>query len=100
MLRLLATLLPIVLAVYAVIDVTRSDEEERMGMHPGIWIVLIVVVPVLGSIVWIATSRSVRARRAPAPGSGRRSGPTAPDDDPEFLRRLDEQHRRDQGDQG
>jgi hypothetical protein len=95
------------LVIYTVIDVIKSDRDERSGVAAPLWILLIVLLPVVGSIGWLVASRSARARRPdggtggggggirpPTRGPRRPSGPVAPDDDPEFLWRLAQQQRR------
>lgn len=112
MLRALVYVVPIALAIYASIDLSRSLPEERAGLPRWAWLAIIVLLPVLGPVVWIVVSRYYRseaqARPRPvppvAPGRGpvrgpmrpptRRPGPVAPDDDPEFLWRLEQQRRR------
>ncbi|GEL96373.1 PLD nuclease N-terminal domain-containing protein [Cellulomonas composti] len=96
--RNLGYLLLIGLVVYCVIDIVRSEDDERLGVHPALWVLLVVLIPILGSIVWLAVSRTRRAGR-PATAGGRTSsgpsrGPVAPDDDPEFLWRLEQERRR------
>ncbi len=96
--RVVGTLLLIGFVVYCVIDIVRSEDDERLGVHPALWVLLVVLFPLIGGVVWIAVSRTRRAARpvrgaaGPAP-----SGPVAPDDDPEFLWRLDQERRRRQG---
>ena len=90
-------LLMIGLVVYTVIDVTRSEKDERLGLHPAIWILAILLFPELGSIIWIAVSRTVRARsQGPVKNTGSKLAPAplAPDDDPEFLWRLEQRQRQ------
>lgn len=112
MLRALVYIVPIGLAIYALIDLRRSEEADRMGLHPLAWAAVIVLLPVVGPLTWVLVSRSRRTggpfatrpapgarpptgSRPPAPGRRpRRSGPVAPDDDPEFLWRLEQQQRR------
>lgn len=105
MARALFFLVMIGLAVYAVSDIASSDDDERLGIPRLPWIVLAIIVPVLGPVVWIVSSRAQRARRtaggaAPTarptarPTQARRSGPLAPDDDPEFLWRLEQDRIR------
>ena len=93
--RNLAVLLIIGLTVYCAFDVIRSTAEERLGVHPALWVLLILFVPLLGALAWLAVRWS---RRTAAAGTrarrGRAGDPTAPDDDPEFLWRLDEDRRR------
>ncbi|WP_194522130.1 PLD nuclease N-terminal domain-containing protein [Cellulosimicrobium sp. JZ28] len=107
MLRVLLPLLAVGLAVYALVDLASSDEDERGGIPRGLWVVLIILLPFLGPIAWILVKRSAsrsgaRSRPAGRPGPGsaaggarrRRNAPVAPDDDPEFLWRLEQQQRR------
>jgi hypothetical protein len=93
--RNLAVLLIIGLTVYCVFDAVRSTDDERLGVHPALWILLILFVPVLGPLAWVAVRWSRRTATAGRPGAApQRRRPTAPDDDPEFLWRLDEDRRR------
>ena len=94
--RNLAVLLIIGLTVYCVFDVVRSTAEERLGVHPVLWVVLILFVPLLGAAAWLAVRWSRRTAAAGHPGGATRQSrrPVAPDDDPEFLWRLDEDRRR------
>jgi hypothetical protein len=109
MLRLLPMLLLLAFALLALIDCLARDESEIRGLPKVLWVLVILLFPLLGSAAWFLAGRP---RRAALPGSGnsrpfgrlgggtaRPSGPSrpiAPDDDPEFLRRLDEQRRRDE----
>lgn len=84
------------LMVFALAECVQSDDQERAGLHKGIWIVLIVIFPLAGSIAWLVVSRSHRTARRPRSGWGPAMppAPTAPDDDPEFLWRLESNRRR------
>src|SRR5690606_9731128 len=105
MLRYLPFIAYVVLVVYALIDCARSEEDERSGMPKMLWIVLIVIAPLFGAIAWLIVSRVNRRAQTPgaaglgtrpSPGSGgssgrpRQRGPLAPDDDPEFLWRIEQ----------
>lgn len=108
--RYLPILLVIGLVVYTVVDVVNADDDDRLGVHRGLWILGMVLFPPLGSIAWLAVRFSRRrgqGRVAPGGSSPRggsptaRTGPLAPDDDPEFLWRLEqERRRRERGSQG
>ena len=105
-------LLILALALFAVIDCLSRDDDEIRGLPKVLWVLVILLFPLLGSLAWFFAGRP---RGAPLPGSGsgsasggeRRFGlpgglgrpgtrPVAPDDDPEFLRRIDEQRKRDE----
>lgn len=92
MLRYLLLLLVVGLAVYCVIDVVRSDERRRRGLPTLLWLAVVVLVPVAGSLAWLVL-RGAGDGAGPGPRS-RPSRPVAPDDDPDFLRRLDQERRR------
>lgn len=108
MVRALPYIVPLALALFALIDLSRSSSVERAEIHPAAWVAIIVLLPVIGPIAWIAVSRtrSAAARNAsggttpprPVPGRPgprpRRTGPVAPDDDPDFLWRLERDQRR------
>ena len=107
MVRALPYIVPIALALYALIDLSRSQVVERAGIRPLAWVAMIVLLPVVGPVAWIAVSRSRRVGGTSRPASPgrpsmpggpvrptRRPGPVAPDDDPDFLWRLEQQHRR------
>jgi hypothetical protein len=91
--RNLAVLLIIGLIVYCVIDVIRSTTDERLGVHPILWIALILIVPLVGALVWLAVRWSRRTSAGPGPSTAQRRT-TGPDDDPDFLSRLDDDRRR------
>jgi hypothetical protein len=117
MLRLLPVLLILALALFALVDCLARDEDEIRGLPKVLWVLVILLFPLLGSVAWFVAGRPHGAALPGAgfgarPGSdaspdehrinpfGRGSGgpkrALAPDDDPEFLRRLDEQRRRDE----
>ncbi len=101
MARALVFLVMIGLAVYAVAGIAASDERERLGLPKGPWIV-VALVPFVGPLAWIVVSRRARHGAAGAGGTTgtaqrpmpRRSVPLAPDDDPEFLWRLEQDRIR------
>lgn len=108
--RVLLILVIVGLMAYALADVWGSEEDERGGLPRWLWVLLIVLLPLLGPISWIVvrvTSRRSGAGPAAGPGRGgsrprpparpgprRPAGPVAPDDDPEFLWRLEQEKRK------
>ena len=110
MLRFLPLLLILAFTLYALIDCLARDEEEIRALPKVIWVLVILLFPPLGPIAWFIAGRArggaTRRRTSGGPdevvggysmGSGSSAGrngrPIAPDDDPEFLRRLEEQQR-------
>lgn len=107
--RLFLMVFVIALALYALIDCVRTPEENmpaRMPKHLWITLILMFSTIMLGPLAWIITSRVSAAEKRGGQLSGglwsaekgvelhlsrQASAPAAPDDDPEFLRKLDEQ---------
>jgi hypothetical protein len=97
MIRVLIYLIPLLLALYALIDCIQTDADDVRGLPKIGWIVLIVLVGVIGPLAWLVAGRR-RGGRSPLPGwvgsrgapgaGGAPSRPLAPDDDPDFLGRL------------
>ncbi len=93
MLKVLIYALPIILAVYALVDLVQTDDEDVQGLPKLAWGALIVLIAVIGPVAWLVAGK--RGRRFPGlsprlagpsrPGTSR---PLAPDDDPDFLRGL------------
>jgi len=93
MLKVLIYALPIILAVYALVDLVQTDEEDVQGLPKLVWVMLIVLIWVIGPIAWLVAGRRGRKwlpglSRAGGPGQPGSGRPTAPDDDPDFLRGL------------
>ena len=114
MVRILFFVAMIALTIYAAADWHRTPEDEMPGKLPkAIWLLIILftaTIAAIGPIVWLtlrwvsrAEKKQTRAPKAP-------QRPTAPDDDPEFLfrlerdiqrkRREEERRKREQGQQG
>ena len=82
MVRALPFIVIIALMVWAIVDIVLIRPERVQGLPKPAWI-LIALIPVVGPLLWILLGRQ-RLNRRPATVTG----PKAPDDDPEFLRRL------------
>lgn len=93
MARALLTIASIALTVFALADCIQTDNDQVKGVPKWAWIVLIVLVPWVGPLTWLFAGKD-RSGSDPERKPGPRSGPLAPDDDPDFLRRLDEDIRR------
>lgn len=75
-----AAVVAVAFMVYSLVDCAMTDSARVRGPRKVVWIVLILLLPVLGGLLWFLVGR------------GRSSGATlrrvAPDDDPAFLGRL------------
>lgn len=94
--------------LYCLLDVVLSEPGLVRNLPKLVWVVIVVIVPLAGGIAWLVAGRPENATAAPGstrsrdrgrdPGGrggrqGRQSPPMGPEDDPDFLRRLDEQLR-------
>lgn len=80
--------------LFSLFDVVTTPEDEVRNVPKPLWILVVVLIPLLGGLVWMARGRPrvPRAARPVTPGPG---APTGPDDDPEFLRELERRMRGD-----
>lgn len=97
--------------LYCLLDVVLSEPSLVRNLPKLTWVFIVVIVPLAGGIAWLVAGRPEHATAAPGStrsrgSSGRRNAstrgnpvrrreppPMGPEDDPEFLRRLDEQLR-------
>jgi hypothetical protein len=91
MFKALVVVIPLVLAIYCLVQVAQSRADHVRTLPKWAWFVVIVLFPLVGSVAWLWVGRP-QARRSPPPA--RRSRPVAPDDDPDFLRGLDKPRDR------
>ncbi|MFI2436848.1 PLD nuclease N-terminal domain-containing protein [Streptomyces sp. NPDC018693] len=105
MLRVLMFLVPLALSVYAFIDCISTKEEDIRHIPKPLWAILVLLFPLVGSISWLIAGK----RRSPAAEgwSGLRTGGAqdrprwvAPDDNPDFLKSLDDDEDKDKRDKG
>lgn len=89
MVRYLPFLISLGLTVYALFHCIQTKDEDVPNLPKLIWILLIVFVPFVGPITWILMERSASRKRGGGSAARPASRPTAPDDDPDFLRWLD-----------
>jgi hypothetical protein len=80
---LIAGVAAVVFTIYAAVDCALFDRTRIRGLPRGWWIVVILFVPVIGAALWfiVGRGRAIRVGKV-HPHSN------APDDDPDFLRRL------------
>jgi hypothetical protein len=91
MARLLVILPFVVLAldVFAIVDVILTEQRRVRGIPKVVWVILIVLLPVIGAVLWFLIGKERRDR-----GGERRT--VAPDDDPAFLRNLRRDEEQDE----
>ncbi|WP_043629682.1 PLD nuclease N-terminal domain-containing protein [Nonomuraea candida] len=80
--------------LFSLFDVVTTPEDEVRNVPKPLWILVVVLVPLIGGLVWMARGRP-RAPRAPWPVTPGPGMPKGPDDDPDFLRDLERRMRGD-----
>ncbi|AKG44395.1 PLD nuclease N-terminal domain-containing protein [Streptomyces xiamenensis] len=102
MLRVLMFLVPIALMIYALVDCISTKDEDVKHLPKLVWLLLIVFAWLIGAIAWIFVGRQ-RGAAAVGNGGGQarggRSGGggwVAPDDNPDFLRSLNDEKQREE----
>ena len=80
--------------VYCIIDVISTDEVLVQHLPKMVWLIIVIILPDIGSIIWLVLGRpygqglrpgGLRGRPAPP----RRSRPIGPEDSPDFISKLD-----------
>lgn len=92
----LLSVLYFVFFLYCLLDVVLSESSLVRNLPKLVWVFIVLIVPLAGGIAWLVAGRPERATAAPGstrsrPRRRRPQTPMGPDDDPGFLRRLDEQ---------
>ena len=82
----IATIIAVALMVFAFVDAAYFDRMRVRGIPKPGWLVVILLVPIVGALLWFFVGRGPRSGRGPSVNNRRR--PVAPDDDPDFLRNL------------
>jgi hypothetical protein len=88
----LGTLLWLTLFVFCLFDVIATDRELVRNLPKLAWLAVVIILPLIGSIAWLLLGRPRGAALLPGttatPPRRASRRPIAPDDDPEFLRRI------------
>lgn len=81
----------IALGVFSLIDCAQSDSAHVRRLSKWQWAAVILILPVIGAVAWLAAGRP---RSAKTVGRTSRPRPVAPDDNLEFLTKLEREQRR------
>ncbi|MGC4768648.1 PLD nuclease N-terminal domain-containing protein [Micromonospora sp. DT44] len=99
-LYVLLFLAQIVLAVCALISCLSAEEGQIRALPRIVWVLIILFFPLIGSIAWFVAGREPgTANRTVWPGGTsaperQPRRPLAPDDDPEFLRSVQDRAKQ------
>lgn len=80
-------LLALALYISFIVDVVRTPGSLMRALPKALWLLIVTLIPLLGGLLWVLAGRPRQA------GGGliRRRRPIAPDDDPNFLKALDDE---------
>ena len=70
---IIAVVVVVAAIIFALVDAAMSDPKRVRGVSKPVWIILIVLLPLAGAILWFTV------------GKARGSQSLAPDDDPNFA---------------
>lgn len=84
MLRVVLVLLGLAIYIWFIVDVLRTSGASVRTLPKFVWLLIVVLIPLLGGVLWLLGGRP-RGQ-----GRRRKRGPVAPDDNPAFLRQLDD----------
>jgi hypothetical protein len=103
----MARLLPFISLIYigimvwAIADILLIDNSRVRGLPKFGWILLIVFLPLIGSVLWLVIGRERaeprnHGRYSDRPAAATAGRSSAPDDDPAFLERLSLEKQREE----
>ena len=92
--RALIVFVAVALAIFCLVQVIQSRGQQVRGLPRWAWVLVVLLLPLLGPIAWLVLGRPRDGRPPERPQ--RRT--IAPDDDPDFLRRLNWRERHERGD--
>nr|WP_245324246.1 PLD nuclease N-terminal domain-containing protein [Nesterenkonia lacusekhoensis] len=81
------------LMIYSLVESIQTPRHRVRVMPKSAWMAVIVLVPIIGAGLWLGFGRIRETRTR---DNQVRPGPSAPDDDPEFLRKVEFERRQQQ----
>ncbi len=91
--KALLIMVAVVLLVYAFFDLVAAPRDRVKVLPKALWFPVVVLIPFVGPLLWIATGLGGKAEPPKPPGGsygwpGGRPPAKGPDDDPDYLRGL------------
>lgn len=78
---IIGAVIAVAFTLYSLVDAAMTDHSRARGVSKPVWIVIIVLLPVVGAVLWLMIGKG-----SPATGPASRTH-VAPDDDPRFTGR-------------
>jgi hypothetical protein len=95
LIRYLPFLIAAAVLIYTLVDIALIDSSRVKALPKILWVLIVIVLPIIGAVLWFFLGRERLNERGGGGGSVRR-GPRAPDDDPEFLRKLSREQQQEE----
>jgi hypothetical protein len=92
----------LLLLVVAIVDIVLIDPSRVRGLPKWAWAIICVLLAIVGPLLWFFVGRERLEPRnhgryaTEGAAAAPRSGPRAPDDDPDFLDRLSREQQQEQ----
>lgn len=74
---IIGVIIAVAFVLYSLVDAAMSDPARARGVSKPVWVVLIVVLPVIGAVLWFVIGKGHGPLPVPTRG---------PEDDPRFTR--------------
>lgn len=78
---IIGAVIAVAFTLYSLVDAAMTDHSRARGVSKPVWIVIIVLLPVIGAVLWLMIGKG-----SPSTGPGAPNH-LAPDDDPRFTGR-------------
>ncbi len=98
MLKVLAPII-ILLMIFSVVDIAVIDRTRVRFLPKAAWIALAIILTIVGPVLWFVVGRGRPGENVAAAAAGtvpRGMGTVAPDDDPDFLGRLNREQEQEE----
>lgn len=87
MIRVLGMIVLVAAYISFFFDVLRTPRGDVRALPKWLWMIIVLIIPIIGGVLWLLLGRAFPSRGS----RWRRRAPLAPDDDPSFLKTLDEE---------
>ncbi len=78
---IIGAVIAVAFTLYSLVDAAMTDHSRARGVSKPVWIVIIVLLPVVGALLWLMIGKG-----SPTSGPGTKQH-LPPDDDPRFTGR-------------
>ncbi len=79
--------------VFSIVDIATIDRDRVRHLPKGLWIVIVIITSVLGSILWWTIGRERRGLGGSPAVRRRKPRPVGPEDDPSFIDNIEQRRR-------